>query len=185
MVRSILLLLLLLVLPLVNAGGLISDKYDKHFQDAIIFMPIGSDWKLLKAQCYQESRLNHLAVSPVGAFGVCQFMPNTSKDLKRNHPDLVDFWLPETSITAAAIYMNQQLRFWSSPRSENDRYKLALASYNAGAGNIHKAQKRCHMPTPYKSIIACLPLVTGDHSKETIDYVQKITEKWYVIILYN
>lgn len=181
---SILLLLLLLVQPLVNAGSLISDEYDDHFKDSIIFMPVGSDWRLIKAQCYQESRLNPLAVSPVGAMGLCQFMPNTASELNDKH-DLGDFWLPEVSIRAANIYMNQQLNFWSSPRSDMDRYMLALASYNAGAGNIYKAQKHCNMPTPYKPIIACLPDITGHHSAETIEYVEKIMGEWYVAILFE
>ena len=183
MVRVGLVLLLSLWALSVNAGSIIPSTYDKHFKNAVVYMPIGTDWRMLKAQCYQESRLQPFAVSPVGAYGLCQFMPNTAAEMKRKHPELENFWLPEISIYAAARYMNQMNKFWSSPRPFDERYKLALASYNAGAGNIHKAQKRCGMPTPYKPIIKCLSLVTGHHSKETIDYVRLITERWYVAIL--
>lgn len=185
MVRVGLVLLLLLQVQLVSAGGLISSEYDKAFKNAAIFLPLGTDWRLLKAQCYQESRLNPFAVSPVGAYGLCQFMPNTAREMKRKHPELSNFWLPETSVIAAARYMNQMNKFWSSPRSKVDRYMLALASYNAGAGNIHKAQKKCGMPTPYAPVIKCLPDVTGKHSKETITYVKKILGKWYVYLLFD
>lgn len=165
------------------SASVISGQYDRYFKDAVIFLPVGTDWRLLKAQCYQESRLNPLAVSPVGAYGLCQFMPNTAKDMERRYPELSNFWLPETSIIGAARYMSQMARFWSSPRSQMDRYLLALASYNAGAGHLHKAQKVCGMPTPYAAIIRCLPKVTGHHSKETIGYVKNILGKWYPLIL--
>ena len=183
MVRVGSVLLLSLWVLSANAGSLISSEYDKYFKNAAVFLPFGTDWRLLKAQCYQESRLKPFAVSPVGAYGLCQFMPNTAKEMTRKYPELKNFWLPETSIYAAARYMLQMNNFWSSPRPQAERYKLALASYNAGAGNIHKSQKKCGMPIPYEPIIKCLSLVTGHHSKETKDYVRLITEKWYVVIL--
>lgn len=185
MVRVLLLLLLLLVPLSANAGSLVTTKYDDHFKDAALFLPLGTDWRLLKAQCYQESRLDPFAVSPVGAFGLCQFMPATAKYMKKRHPELGDFWLAETSILAAAKYMNQMNNFWTSPRSRMDRYMLALASYNAGAGHLVKAQKLCGMPAKYTYIIKCLPQVTGRHSKETIGYVRRIIGEWYVGFLFD
>jgi membrane-bound lytic murein transglycosylase MltF len=168
-----------------NAGSLITSKYDEYFKDSAIFLPVGTDWRLLKAQCFQESSLNPLAQSPVGAMGLCQFMPLTAKDMKARHPGLNNFWLPETSIRASALYMNQMNKFWSSPRSDTDRYMLALASYNAGAGHLVKAQKLCGMGVKYSEIINCLPSVTGRHSEETIGYVKNIIGKWYVYLLFN
>lgn len=105
--------------------------------------------------------------------------------MKRKYPELENFWLPETSIRAAALYMTQMNNFWSSPRSDMDRYMLALASYNAGAGHLVKAQKLCNMGVRYTEIIECLPSVTGYHSEETIGYVQNIIGKWYVHLLFN
>lgn len=146
-------------------------------------MPAGTDWRLLKAQCYQESRLNPLAVSPVGAMGLCQFMPGTWSDMEK-HKDvaLTDPWLPEQSIMAAAIYMNRLNRFWSSPRPQKDRYNLALASYNAGAGHLVKAQRLANGSIYYDDIIGHLPSITGHHSRETIEYVDLINNKWYVMM---
>lgn len=43
----------------------------------------GVDWRLLKAQYYQESHLKPNAVSPVGAAGVAQFMPATWRQISR------------------------------------------------------------------------------------------------------
>lgn len=177
--------LLLSVLPSASAGSLITSKYDNDFKSAAIFLPLGTDWRLLKAQCYQESRLKPRARSHVGAIGLCQFMPATAREMTNKHPELINFWLPKVSIRAAALYMRQMNNFWSAPRPQMDRYMLALASYNAGAGNIYKAQKLSGMKSSYPDIIAELPKVTGRHSKETSDYVRKIVGKWYVIIIFN
>src|SRR5690606_20537269 len=37
----------------------------------------GYDWRLYKAQLWQESKLNPYATSPAGAKGIAQFMPAT------------------------------------------------------------------------------------------------------------
>ena len=138
-------------------------------------------WQQLKAQCYQESRLNPKAVSPVGAQGLCQFMPGTWKEMMKyglNNP-----WNPAQSIRAAAIYMSYQHRFWSSERPWIDRSMLATANYNAGGGNVLKAQRKCPGSILYNEVVKCLPEITGRHSRETIDYVWLIHFKWYPAIL--
>jgi len=185
MVRVGLVLLSLLLVLSVNAGSLIPSEYDKYFKESALLLPLGTDWRLLKSQCYQESRLVPTAVSPVGAFGLCQFMPSTAKYMKKRYGSLSNFWLPETSIRASALYMNQLNKYWSSDRPIMDRYMLALASYNAGAGNVSKAQKKCSNNILYAEIIKCLPQVTGRYSKETIQYVQLIIRKHYVALLFN
>lgn len=158
-------------------------RYDLHFRKwTSVYMP-GVDWRLLKAQCYQESLLNPDAVSPVGAMGLCQFMPATWREAQQalGWPDDASAFAPALSVQASAWYMGRMRRFWSSPRPEWDRHSLAMASYNAGAGNILKAQQRCNGALLYGEIIACLPDVTGHHSRETIIYVTRIWD-FYVII---
>ena len=165
------------------SASLFPDRYDHHFKDAAIFLPISADWRLLKAQCYQESRLRPFAVSPVGAQGLCQFMPNTWAEMIKKHPELKDPWLPQHSILAAALYMQRLNKGWISPRPQSDRYNLALSSYNAGFGNILKAQQRCNNAVLYQPIIKCLPKITGRHSKETIDYVKHIQRFYEVMVI--
>lgn len=171
----------LLLLSLSGSAGasLFADDYDGAFRDAAIFLPAGTDWRLLKAQCYQESRLDPLAVSPVGAQGLCQFMPGTWADMQSQYGDLVDPWLPEQSILAAARYMGDLNRFWSSPRPQIDRYCLALASYNAGAGHLVKAQRLAGGAVLYAPIAAQLHHITGRHAAETRGYVSNILGRWY------
>jgi len=134
----------------------------------------GHDYRLLKAQCWQESRFNPYAVSPVGAKGLCQFMGFTWQEAQRALKFSHSPFSEQHNVLAAAWYDSRMYRFWSSPRPKQDRYNLMLASYNAGAGNVHRAQKRCRDPTLYIEIVDCLPLITGKHSKETIDYVKRI-----------
>lgn len=177
-----LLLLLLCSLPGKSWSSEIPVKYDKYFQKYQRVLPVGTDWRLLKAQCYQESRLQPHARSPVGAMGLCQFMPNTWREVAVKH-ELNNPWRPDQSIRAAAIYMTQMHSGWSSPRPPQDRYLLALASYNAGFGNLLAAQRKCDMAVLYSEIIPCLEAVTGYHSAETRGYVSQIIGRWYPMLL--
>jgi soluble lytic murein transglycosylase-like protein len=183
--RAWLLFFSLLLSLSASAAAAFPGDYDDEFRDAAMFLPVGTDWRLLKAQCYQESRLDPLAVSPVGAMGLCQFMPGTWSDMQRNHPELTSAWIPEQSIRAAAYYMGQLNRFWSAPRPAMDRYMLALASYNAGAGHLVKAQRLAGGVNYYAPIVEELPRVTGRHSEETINYVENIVGRWWPAMLFD
>jgi membrane-bound lytic murein transglycosylase F len=142
------------------------------------------DWRLWKAQLYQESLLNPDAVSPVGARGLAQFMPGTWAEVSRQLGyEHLNPHMAEPAIIAGAYYMARQLAIWKAPRPAADRYSLAAASYNAGAGNIIKAQQVCGGSNGYAEIISCLPEVTGHHSKETKTYVQRIWRYWTEMLL--
>ncbi len=168
------------------SASLLTRDYNKFFKQATEeWLPPGYDWKLLKAQCFVESRLKPTAVSPAGAYGLCQIMPDTGEQIVNDYDHLFNLWIPEQSIHAAAIYMNWLITEWDWPRPEMDRYMLALASYNAGLGNILAAQQLCNMALRYADIVECLPQVTGTHSKETIDYVHRIVAKWYPVLLFS
>ena len=149
-------------------------KYDRQFKSSSArYMP-GVDWKLLKAQCWQESRFIVDAVSPVGAKGVCQFMPATWDDVQQELDFVASPFTADLNIEAAAYYMGKLRKGWSSPRPEFDKHTLAMASYNAGFGNLLKAQKKCDMATLYPCIEKCLPKVTGSNANETKHYVRSI-----------
>lgn len=86
----------------------------------------GLDPTLFVRQIQAESSFNPNAVSPKGAIGLGQIMPATAKELGINPED------PDQNLDGAARYMRQQLDTFGD-------YPLALAAYNAGAGNVRKA----------------------------------------------
>lgn len=137
----------------------------------------GLDWRLVKAQLWQESSLNPDAVSPVGAQGIAQFMPDTwARMVKKMHlPSNVTPFYPSYAIQACCFYMAELYKEWTAKREDADRYALALASYNAGLGNILEAQKLAGDANEYHKIIAQLHRVTNaDNANETSAYVEKI-----------
>lgn len=168
--------------PASSSASSFPSRYDRDIRKAVKQWLPGLDWVLLKAQYWQESRLDPKAVSPVGAAGIAQIMPGTWEEIRKAmkwggiSPHDAKF-----AVEAGAYYMRKMRKGWSSPRPEVDRHNLALASYNAGFGNVVKAQKKCGMAAKYAGIARCLPKVTGRHSKETLDYVVKI-RKYHAIM---
>lgn len=140
------------------------------------------DWRWLKAQIFQESKFNPNAVSRVGAKGLPQFMDPTWDDMLVNVPGIPKTatpFDPYWSIEAAAWYMAKLRSIWRADRSEDDRRRLAQASYNAGIGNVMRAQNRAGGAIGYADIIARLHEVTGEaNAAETRGYVENI-QRWY------
>lgn len=148
-------------------------KYSKRY-----FGP-GMDWKVFKAQAIAESRLKEKAKSHVGAKGVMQIMPKTFEEIKKKNPSIKGTReQPRWNIAAGIWYDKSIWDIWKAERSLQDRIDFMMGSYNAGKGNVIKAQKIAASkglnPNLWKSIETVLPEVTRKHSKETIGYVQKI-----------
>jgi soluble lytic murein transglycosylase-like protein len=159
------------------AGTAFPARYDGEIARAVAtYWPDYPRVAAWKAQLYQESRLDPRAVSPVGAAGLAQIMPATWTELTRElrlggaspHHDI--------AIQAGAYYMAKQRQIWRNGRDASDRQPLAQASYNAGAGNIIKAQKVCGGARLWAGIAPCLGQVTGHHSRETLTYVERINK---------
>jgi soluble lytic murein transglycosylase-like protein len=83
---------------------------------------------MVRAVIEQESGYRPCAVSPKGAQGLMQIMPDTAGDL-----ELKDAFDPKQNIVAGTKYLKQLL----------DKYKgdnkLALAAYNAGSAAVDAA----------------------------------------------
>lgn len=82
---------------------------------------------LLTKLANQESGFKQSAVSPKGAIGVMQLMPQTAQELGVDPTDL------EQNVRGGVRYWAKQLKFF------NGDTKLATAAYNSGAGNVIKA----------------------------------------------
>ncbi|QDP60422.1 MAG: putative endolysin [Prokaryotic dsDNA virus sp.] len=173
--EALLFLVVLLFLVFAQDANAISDRYDNSFRKWSAYYLPEVPWYWLKAQCWQESRLKPEAVSPVGAKGVCQFMPPTWKDMQTKLGFQGDPFIPDLNIQAAASYMSQLRDVWDRRQRTNIQvHSLALASYNAGTGNILKAQKVSGNKRLWCEIQPHLVEVTGKHSKETTHYVEVI-----------
>lgn len=158
------------------AGVLMPDKYDGRIQRAVdTYWPDYPRFAAAKAQLFAESRLDPRAVSPVGARGVAQFMPGTWDEVTRQLRLGAVSPVHDVAIDAYAYYMAKLRHVWRAGRDPLDRQPLAQASYNAGAGNIIKAQKVCGGARLWAAIAPCLGDVTGAaHSRETTTYVERI-----------
>jgi len=139
------------------------------------------DWRYFKAQAIAESRLKKDAQSQVGAVGIMQIMPRTYAEIvKRSRYIKGSDNNPHWNI-AAGIYYNRSIwNIFKAKRPFQDRLDFMFGAYNAGKGNILKAQRHTMTtelnPNLWASIEKTLPRVTGKHSKETLDYVNKIKE---------
>lgn len=163
------------------AAGPISRAYDESLRRASAQYLPGIDWRLLKAQLYQESRLDPTARSPAGAEGLAQFMGPTWAEISRQlgyHG--ISRTVAGPAIDGAAYYMAQLKQRWRAA-DELDRHRLAAASYNAGPGNISRASRGCGGALIWAAVSPCLPDVTGRHSAETQAYVERIWRWWAML----
>jgi soluble lytic murein transglycosylase-like protein len=125
---------------LVKKGG--TDRFDAHIRKAAGMYRL--DPLLIKAVVKVESNFDPKAVSPRGAMGLMQLMPETVRDL-----EVADPYDPEANILAGARYL----------RKNFDRFKgdlqLTLAAYNAGPDRVLRSGSIPGIP-------------------ETIDYVKRV-----------
>jgi soluble lytic murein transglycosylase-like protein len=106
------------VAPLV-VGPRVPSPFDEMIR--VIADRYAVEYALVKAVIKAESGFNHLAVSPKGAQGLMQLMPDTAAEVR-----VQDAFLPQENIEGGVKYLRKLL----------DRYEgnlaLALAAYNAG-----------------------------------------------------
>lgn len=150
------------------------NDYDHYFRIyASIYFAGKVDWPWFKAQAIAESSLDPDAVSPKGARGLMQLMPATSAEIA------AQLWIddnpldPKLGILMGIHHMH---RLWSIWKKEQglERLRFALASYNAGQGNIVRAQRLAGIPTQWNSLAAVLKRVTGASARETVNYVKRV-----------
>jgi soluble lytic murein transglycosylase-like protein len=111
---------------------------------------------------------------------LAQFMPLTWKQIaaELKLPASTGPHEAKYAIDAGAYYQGnlRRLRYWKLAPTPQERNKFGQASYNAGAGNILKALKRCPAENLlfWSEVSPCLVYVTGRHHKETLGYVTRI-----------
>lgn len=144
---------------------------------------LGRHWDCLryKAQLYQESKFDVMAVSPVGAEGIAQFMPDTIKELSEQLGMPNDPYHPQTAIHMGAIYVRRQYDQFTAPRSEEDRKLLAQAAYNCGLGCVLDAQRRAGGAAAYQRIAVYLPHETTQYNIYIKKWRKKMIDDGHVL----
>ena len=176
--------------PMLNRAGGVISHYDGFFQRYA--STIRWDWRLLAAQCYQESTFDPKARSWAGACGLMQIMPGTADHLGLSRANIYD---PEQNIAAAVRYLAELERNFSDIREHSERTKFVLAAYNGGHFHIRDAMalarkngrnaSRWHEVEPFVLGLSQPqyyndPVVKNGYMRgsETVDYVRKIHERW-------
>ena len=176
--------------PMLNRAGGVISHYDGFFQRYA--STIRWDWRLLAAQCYQESTFDPKARSWAGACGLMQIMPGTADHLGLSRANIYD---PEQSIAAAVRYLAELERNFSDIREHSERTKFVLAAYNGGHFHIRDAMalarkngRNANSWREVESFVLGLsqpqyyndPVVKNGYMRgsETVDYVRKIHERW-------
>ena len=165
-------------------------KYDHLFQK---YAPQARwDWRLMAAQCYQESCFDPNARSWAGARGLMQIMPGTAAQLGL---PMEQIHQPEPNIAAAAKYIQQLMGTFKDINNFTERQFFVLAAYNGGANHVRDAMAltRKHGGNPQRWGDVCRnmlllrepagyndPVVKYGYMRagETVDYVEKIRERY-------
>lgn len=149
-------------------------KYDIHIKiQSHIYFAGEVSWLWMKALGIAESNLAPDAVSPAGAIGIMQLMPATSEEIAR------ELWIanapynPRINILMGIRYARKMWDIFKDVEYA-ERLCFMFAAYNAGWGNIVKAQKIAARPNIWADVAAVLHKVTGDNAKETIQHVERI-----------
>lgn len=178
-----------------KARGVIS-AYDQLLADGA--RTLGWDWRLLAAQCYQESGFDPQAESWVGARGLMQIMPGTASEMGIDVGQLTD---PAVNIRAGARYLKKLQRTFADVHDASERTRFVLAAYNGGALHVRDAMALTHKhggdPHRWEEVAPYVlklsepqfyndPVVTSGYMRgsETVTYVAQTIERWHAYKIY-
>jgi len=125
-----------------DAEIIIPEHFDAEYVEYIfnLSMQLGIPTRTAFRLIHTESRFTETAISPVGASGLMQLMPAT-RDMysKLLCSDTLNLNRSKEDIYIGLNLLNDLHGFWTSRGNSNDySWKLSLASYNAGKGNVLK-----------------------------------------------
>jgi len=137
------------------------------------------------AQVHQESRWRTEAKS-IYASGLAQFTPATAADFAVILPPEVRAGCPSKAgcptdpnwaLNALSLYDFRLHRGYGWAATPNDRWSLALAAYNGGAGWLTKERVKANNSSSWADIVnACMRSAAS--CKENHDYPVVILGKW-------
>ena len=177
-----------------NLGEGVISPYDVYFRQ--YGKAVGLDWRLLASVSYQESTFNSEGSSWAGAKGLMGLMPATAASLGVDSGMIID---PEVNIKAGAEYLKKLIVLFNFIEDNDERLKLALASYNGGIGhitdaralaekygadqnvwdgNVEKFIQLKRLEQYYNDPVCKNGYFRGD---ETVEYVRDVVERWRLL----
>ena len=134
-------------------------------------VPAGQMWSLTHGITRQESSFDRAAVSHAGARGLMQLMPGTATEQARKMGVGYEWERlttdPTYNVMLGSAYFQRMLNTWDG------NVPLAVASYNAGAGNVRKWINRYGDPRSGKDVLQWIEQIPFS---ETKGYVQRVIE---------
>ncbi len=144
----------------------------QHVAFPLIPTPDGTDWTMVHAITRQESQFAANAVSHAGARGLMQLMPGTAREQAGKvglSYDSSSLMLdPGYNIRLGDGYFQRMLSYYGGS------YPLAVAAYNAGAGNVNKWLRA--NGDPRSGSIDWIDWLEKIPVSETRNYVQRVLE---------
>ena len=147
-----------------------ADPYADDIVQASLRFGIPAEW--IRAIIRVESAGDARAISPAGAIGLMQIMPDTWADLRVRHRLGNDPYDPRDSILAGAAYLREMHDRYGSPGF--------LAAYNAGPGRYEEylAGRRA-LPAETRAYVSELaPLVSAGETAGTIIVAAADPQSW-------
>ncbi|SEG16489.1 lytic transglycosylase domain-containing protein [Bosea lathyri] len=137
--------------PVLQNRSVPANPHAAHIAEAAQRFGIPAAW--IGAVMRVESANNVRAVSPKGAMGLMQIMPETWADLRRRHRLGTDPYNPRDNILAGTAYL----------REMRDRYGSLgfLAAYNAGPGRYEEHLAGRPLPAETRAYVAALRPIFG------------------------
>ena len=134
-------------------------------------VPSGRGWSLVHGITRQESSFDKAAVSHAGARGLMQLMPGTAREQAGKMGYGYDYGRltsdPSYNVMLGSAYFQRLVNMWDG------NYPLAVASYNAGAGNVRKWVNSYGDPRGNVDIVSWIEKIPFE---ETRGYVQRVLE---------
>lgn len=176
--------------PFLNRQEGIISHYDHLFKK---YAPVVRwDWRLMAAQCYQESCFDPKARSWAGACGLMQIMPATADHLGLSRALVYD---PEHNVRAAAEYLRELSGYFRGVQNMAERQLFVLAAYNGGYFHVQDAmalaRKNGRNPSRWKDVAYYIlalerpefyndPVVKYGYMRgsETVGYVDGIRQRY-------
>ena len=136
---------------------------------------LSSPWALTHGITRQESSFDRNALSFAGARGMMQLMPGTAADWARKLGIAYDgsrLYEPSYNVMIGSAYFHHLLNVW------NGSVPLAVASYNAGIGNVDKWIRA--NGDPRTGQVDMIGWIEAIPFSETRGYVQRVIENTVV-----